>query len=300
MVWWFNGNREDNDPSSDNIAVKIERLSPNSRRIGGEITIDRPLDDVWAILTDYDNLSTHVPNLVESERVDRGRPPENGEPGDGRYECRLFQRGAQRIVGFEFAADVTMDMVESVVVAGKDRLRLDRVGRPRSPSDADVLFPEERHISFACVDSRFFSEFDGEWRVVSNAAGDETTLSYVVDVRPKGPVPVAALEWRIREDVPTNLSAVRRAARECGREGVLAARQEKKERSSSSSTQTTSRSQILSDVAGRGRSQARAALAGGRDIVKGIMEPKPRRELAPLRVRVNWDDNETMAAYLKE
>jgi len=30
-------------------------------------------------------------------------------------------------------------------------------------------------------------------------------------VRPKGPVPVAALEWRIREDVPTNLRAVKAA-----------------------------------------------------------------------------------------
>ena len=31
-------------------------------------------------------------------------------------------------------------------------------------------------------------------------------------IRPRGPVPVAALEWRIREDVPTNLLAVRAAA----------------------------------------------------------------------------------------
>jgi len=27
----------------------------------------------------------------------------------------------------------------------------------------------------------------------------------MVTVKPKGPVPVAAIEWRIREDVPTNL-----------------------------------------------------------------------------------------------
>ena len=34
-------------------------------------------------------------------------------------------------------------------------------------------------------------------------------------------VPVAALEWRIREDVPTNLRAVKKAATEVGYEGVF-------------------------------------------------------------------------------
>merc|ERR1712157_412693 len=43
----------------------------------------------------------------------------------------------------------------------------------------------------------------------------------MVDVRPKGPVPVAALEWRIREDIPNNLRAVKKAAVEVGREGIL-------------------------------------------------------------------------------
>ena len=40
----------------------------------------------------------------------------------------------------------------------------------------------------------------------------KTKLSYVVNITPKGPVPVPALEWRIREDVPTNLLAVKAAA----------------------------------------------------------------------------------------
>ncbi len=40
----------------------------------------------------------------------------------------------------------------------------------------------------------------------------KTLLTYSVFVRPKGPVPVIALEWRIREDVPRNLLAVKLAA----------------------------------------------------------------------------------------
>ena len=37
-------------------------------------------------------------------------------------------------------------------------------------------------------------------------------MYYVVDFIPRGPVPVAALEWRIKEDVPTNMKAVKATA----------------------------------------------------------------------------------------
>merc|ERR1711865_1246162 len=63
-------------------------------------------------------------------------------------------------------------------------------------------------------DSQFLSEFDGSWTLqeqISTTGEKEVLCSYDVQVRPKGPVPVAALEWRIREDVPTNLRAVKAA-----------------------------------------------------------------------------------------
>lgn len=184
--------------------------------------------DVWAILTDYDNLSTHVPNLVKSKRISKG----SGEAGDGSHKCRLYQRGGQKIVGFEFGADVIMDMTESIVVRGKsgkiaESNEIDAAfGGPKQVSSSG-LFPVERRIDFKCIDSQMFSEFDGTWRVVQMPdnpfTGEaETTVSYTVDVRPKGPVPVGALEWRIREDVPTNLRAVKKAAMEVGAKGVWA------------------------------------------------------------------------------
>jgi hypothetical protein len=201
-VWWFGGSelfeeQQDSD-SCELVPVRIERTSPNSRRILGEIAVPGlHVGDLWRILTDYDRLSTHVPNLVESRMVARTSP---GQPGDGQFTCKLYQKGAQKIVGFEFGADLTMAMREQVV---SDR---------------------ERRIKFKCLDSFFFQEFDGEWKVVENTlpnGGAECTLSYVVDVRPKGPVPVAALEWRIREDVPTNLRAVKKAAMDRARKSAL-------------------------------------------------------------------------------
>jgi Polyketide cyclase / dehydrase and lipid transport len=198
--------------SCELVPVRIERTSPNSRRIFGEITIPARLPEVWNILTDYNRLSIHVPNLVDS-RVERSLS--SGRPGDGQYQCRLYQKGAQKIIGFEFGASVTMDMKESIVTTSPTAAPISFDPSPWTSATSDMTVRLERKITFTCVDSFFFREFDGEWNVKEMDVGDgdvETLLSYVVDVRPKGPVPVAALEWRIREDVPTNLRAVKKAA----------------------------------------------------------------------------------------
>ena len=220
-IWWYGGSEtveaadQRGADSCELVAVRIERTSANSRRIFGEITVPAPMLDVWAILTDYNRLATHVPNLVES-RIERATS--GGEMGDGQFQCRLFQKGAQKIVGFEFGASVTMDMKEIVMT------------RPTTSSEHDSV-SNIRKIKFKCVDSFFFDEFDGEWKVReqrNTETGEiETVLSYLVDVRPKGPVPVGALEWRIREDVPTNLREVKRAALQVGYEGVMATRQQR-------------------------------------------------------------------------
>ena len=230
-VWWFGGTPGASSETSTSgeecelVAVRIDKTSSNSRRIAGEIVVPVSVDDVWAILTDYDDLSKHVPNLVASKRISN----KGGDPGDGSHRCRLYQRGAQKIIGFEFGADVTMDMSERIVVAGGGKKKKMMDGIVEGGGKAGVFFPEERRIDFKCVDSQFFSEFDGTWRVVEMpdnpfTGESETTVSYTVEVRPKGPVPVAALEWRIREDVPTNLRAVKKAAVMVGMEGVFAKR----------------------------------------------------------------------------
>ena len=94
--------------------------------------LNNPCCNPCCALADYDNLATHVPNLVESSR----RPHPTGG-------IRLFQEGAQTIVGFDFRASLTMDMVESTE---------EGASRPTI-------------ITFDLVDSAMFASFDGEWRV---------------------------------------------------------------------------------------------------------------------------------------
>lgn len=270
-VWWFGGtaqNEQNDDESCELVAVRIERPTSNSRKIAGELSVPGvTVDDVWSILTDYNRLSIHVPNLKESRIVKENNRGESRSPGDGSYKCQLYQVGAQKIIGFDFSASVTMDMTEQLLSA--------------STSNA-------RKIHFKCADSQFFSAFDGSWTVQEQknpVTGEaEVLCSYDVLVKPKGPVPVAALEWRIREDVPTNLRAVKAATID-----MVA--------SASSSSKPL-------DIAGGG--------VGANEIktVPNLRNSSINSSPVPVRmaiqetrqlasVMVDWERGETMAKYLE-
>jgi len=290
------------------VDVQIERTSANSRKISGSITVPTPLEDVWAILTDYNRLAIHVPNLVESQivhtnkgnnaaaRRNQQQPQQQGQPGDGSYQCQLYQKGAQKIIGFEFGASVTMAMTESVLSANS------------------------KQIAFQCVDSFFFSGFDGEWRATERTSSQsgqvETVLSYTVDVRPKGPVPVAALEWRIREDVPTNLVAVKKAAMDVGFQGVMASRGPVVVPTSSKKQQPqrlvqvdaslqvpkrmapTAQTLRLKNTGRRLGTTAAQKLAAQTGMASAVAKRSFAKSFPP--ENNYWDADETMAAYLKQ
>ena len=184
-----------NNNKDDSIQVLIEAPDFNSRRISASVVVDADINSIWNIITDYNNLAQHVPNLVVSQTV------------GNRYgnNVRLFQEGAQKIIGFDFRASLTMDMNEEI----EDENRA----------------MKERRLNFKLVESGMFSSFDGSWTARYHSRSKvldpvlnkyvykyKAILSYSVCVRPRGPVPVLALEWRIREDVPINLKAVKEAS----------------------------------------------------------------------------------------
>ena len=291
-VWWFGGseqnekNNKDGDESCELVAVRIERPTSNSRRIMGDISIPGvAVDDVWSILTDYDRLSTHVTNLKESRVIRENNKRTRGGvvnlPGDGSYKCQLYQVGAQKIIGFDFSASVTMDMTERILTS--------------STSNA-------RKIYFKCVDSQFFSEFDGSWTVqeqISSTTGEKEVLcSYDVLVRPKGPVPVAALEWRIREDVPTNLRAVKAAT--LGMVGKEEART--MVTATSAAAAATASNNGFATVTINDEDGAVSATIKTRNGVTAAARMATKRAQQKMAVMVDWNEDwesgETMAKYL--
>lgn len=162
------------EPPSPRVKVLIDAPARNKRIITASNLINAPLPIVWRLLSEYDRLADHIPNLALSEFRSH---PRNG--------IRVEQCGSQSILGFEFRASLTMDMKE---VNGRSH--------------------EWRAIEFDLVTSRDFKEFEGVWRMESFDQ-NKTALYYSVSIVPKGLVPVRAIEWRISEDVPGNMEAVR-------------------------------------------------------------------------------------------
>jgi len=278
-VWWFGGNEQNDgrgdDESCELVAVRIERPTSNSRKIAGELSIPgATVEDAWSILTDYDRLAIHIPNLRESRIVkeNNGNSSEERNPGDGMYKCQLYQVGAQKIIGFDFSASVTMDMEERFLTS--------------STSNA-------RKIHFKCAESQFFSAFDGSWTVQeqrNQVTGEKEVLcSYDVLVKPKGPVPVAALEWRIREDVPTNLRAVKAATL-----GKIAAS------SPSMELAMVGASVGVDDMAvtANGRSRSRNGRTNTMPVRVVANRGLKQRTKQLEAVMVDWERGETMAKYL--
>ena len=204
----------------------IEAPTLNSRKITASIVVNSPISDVWSIITDYNQLAVHVPNLVKSYVI----PRVNINSEDFSYASsvlantknnikvspvvRIFQEGAQKIVGFDFRASLTMDMTEEIENEGR-------------------AMAEKKTLYFKLAESSMFSSFDGNWSIRYHSRARQydtvskafvfrykTMLTYCVTVKPKGPVPVIALEWRIKEDVPINLMAMKVAAEKVTSRGI--------------------------------------------------------------------------------
>ena len=267
------------------VDVQIERPTMNSRRIIGTTRIENrntadnvavTMEDVWSIITDYDRLAIHVPNLKEStivsaptskQQPQRRGSESGGTPGDGSYQCQLYQVGAQKIIGFDFSASVTLEMTEQCF-----------------PSD-----PSLKRIKFTCVDSPFFSVFDGAWTI--QEVGKSLVIAYDVLVKPKGPVPVAALEWRIREDVPSNVRAVQQAAT---RFAVARAA------SAASSTPAITARKTRNNNNQQLNTVVTTAARLATQSVKTRLVQQATRKMQQLKsTQEDWERGETMAKYLE-
>lgn len=153
----------------------------------------------------------------------------------------------------------------------------------------------------------FFNAFDGEWKLneqLDENGQVETKLRYNVYVKPRGPVPVAALEWQIREEVPTNLRAVKKAALTVGEKGVLAVRERNNGvKRISSARVNNAMQQVAREKSSAQKNTNRITLqklarAQANDIRTEVEEDSRLEETSASLVSTKWEENETMGAYL--
>ena len=79
----------------------MERLPQGVRRLAVQLRTGIPLDVLWEVLTDYEELETFIPNLAKSELVRRDGP-----------KVHLQQVGSQQLLGLRFSAQVLLELTE--------------------------------------------------------------------------------------------------------------------------------------------------------------------------------------------
>ena len=150
------------------IEQTVERLPQGVRRLAVQLRTDQSLDHLWQVITDYEKLSTFIPNLSSSKLIERSG-----------NRVTLAQVGSQQLVlGLKFSAEVQLELTEH---------------RPEGLLQFRMLKGD-------------FRRFEGAWRLQS--VPDQTLLLYELTVQGCVGMPVALIEQRLRQDLNDNLLAV--------------------------------------------------------------------------------------------
>ena len=155
------------------IEQTMERLPNGTRRLAALLRTPISIESIWNVLTDYDNLSELIPNLVSSKIIGR----------EGK-RVQLEQVGSQKLMGLTFSAQVQLELIEN---------------RELGSLDFHLLKGD-------------FRRFEGAWKMQQLSDGSGTCLLYELTVQGCLGMPVALIEQRLREDLTTNLLAVEKAA----------------------------------------------------------------------------------------
>lgn len=151
------------------VMVERQSLGPQRRRLLATVIIPRPVEQVWRVLTGYDNLASFIPNLSLSRRLPH---PKGG--------LRLEQVGARCFLNLRFCARVVLDMVED--------------------------YPQR--LGFTMVEGDF-RQFEGQWCLKPATQGKATRLTYDLVISPPLAMPVSLIEAHLGQDLTANLRAIR-------------------------------------------------------------------------------------------
>jgi hypothetical protein len=199
--------------------VRIESAPQNSRRIFTGIDIFADIDSVWKVLTNYESLHLVVPSLIKNDVLERY--PDGG--------AKLFQVGGANVLpGITFKASVMLDIRTYLEENPMSPANLQCYVSENATASMNTplqrgLFPRpyalttlpHRDITMQNVQGEGdFDHYQGIWRMqelpgCAPNGGAATRLTYAVEIRPKGFLPVALIEKRVASDLTSNLEAIR-------------------------------------------------------------------------------------------
>ena len=150
------------------IEQTMERLPKGTRRLAAQLRTPINQDEIWEVLTDYNKLSDFIPNLASSKLIKRRN-----------NKVELKQVGSQKLIGFNFTAQVHIELEEN---------------------------KNNGELRFHLVKGDF-RRFEGAWKMQSISEYG-TRLLYELTVQGCIGMPVGLIEQRLRDDLKANLLAV--------------------------------------------------------------------------------------------
>eukprot|EP00747_Dinoflagellata_sp_TGD_P165297 gnl/TRDRNA2_/TRDRNA2_186384_c0_seq1.p1 gnl/TRDRNA2_/TRDRNA2_186384_c0~~gnl/TRDRNA2_/TRDRNA2_186384_c0_seq1.p1 ORF type:complete len:354 (+),score=35.10 gnl/TRDRNA2_/TRDRNA2_186384_c0_seq1:66-1127(+) len=193
--------------------VQVEDVPNNAVRIFAGIDVVAPMQSVWEVLTDYENLHRVVPNLVKNEVLTR----------NARGGARLAQTGSATVLpGLSFTAKMVLDVnvfyEDSPLPDSQISKFPNRLQRGVFPGPFAVTSLPHRDITMSNVmgSPGDFEHYQGVWRIqplpeggCAPAGREAARLTYAVEVKPKGFLPIKLIDQRIASDLKDNLEAIR-------------------------------------------------------------------------------------------
>ena len=225
--------------------IRVEKAPNNARRIFAAVDIPTNVDNVWNVLTDYENLHKFVPSLVANEVLARYSGSRCDVDWQGRIrggggsnvlsssdekkinkhakQCQmrtkqmkgavLKQTGGTRVMGIRTTLEVREwpNGMPKLAHCNKEKKgrRSERYVFPRPPHTVSSI--PHKDISMQNIDDEDgdFNIFQGVWRMQSIPGRKITRLTYAVEVSPRAYLPVALIEDRLSHDLIANLESIR-------------------------------------------------------------------------------------------
>lgn len=159
-----------------------DNFGSGEKQIAAEVSILAPIEEVWAILTNYESLPTFVPNLERCERLSSPEP----------QTVFLKQVGCTQGVLWRIEAQGTLCVQEVKVSSWR------------------------REVWFRMIEGDF-EEFYGRWIVesdLSSSAQLSTFLRYEATVVPRFELPTKIVSYIVKAGLPVNIRAIAMKAEE--------------------------------------------------------------------------------------
>eukprot|EP01025_Chloroclados_australasicus_P067329 TRINITY_DN9309_c0_g1_i10.p1 TRINITY_DN9309_c0_g1~~TRINITY_DN9309_c0_g1_i10.p1 ORF type:complete len:831 (-),score=78.94 TRINITY_DN9309_c0_g1_i10:2398-4689(-) len=148
-----------------------------TKKLAAEVKVPASVEQVWQVLTDYENLPKFIPNLVECSILESKK----------KGIILLRQKACSQSLYWRLEAEAVLAVRERTLMWGA------------------------KELYFKLIEGDF-EQFEGSWTVEGSSAMGPTTLRYEVNIATVASIPKSIVRHVIRAGLPANVLAVAKQA----------------------------------------------------------------------------------------